>query len=199
MKEKQNKQSNEDTVEISKSYLEKLLKMTVTHQPRAVQPDHDVIITTATHIQPDHTKIPGLQHHPTSNKPYGNHDNRQLMVEEEYYPWGRPGGGAPIRSVSGALLTNFSTRGQAVQDMRNGIPRQPLDTHPHTTTSHKKSQFARGLGPHVDNFILSQREEQRRKELSHKASDQLLVDTLLVYLIGGVSSSNSRETKNERN
>ena len=143
-----------------------------------------------------------------------------------------------------------------VRDMRNGIPRQPLDTHPHTTTtSHQKSQFARGLGPpvdnfvlsqreehqkspsksqfarglgppvdnfvlsqreehqkspsksqfarglgpHVDNFILSQREEQRRKELSHKASDQLLVDTLLVYLIGGVSSSNSRETKNERN
>ena len=45
--------------------------------------------------------------------------------EEEYFPWGRPGGGAPLRSISGTLLTNYCTRGRAVENMRSSNLWQP--------------------------------------------------------------------------
>lgn len=36
-------------------------------------------------------------------------------IDEDYYPWGRPGGGAPIRSESGNLLTDYRTRGRVAE------------------------------------------------------------------------------------
>jgi len=36
-------------------------------------------------------------------------------IAEDYYPWGRPGGGAPIRSESGNLLTDYRTRGRVAE------------------------------------------------------------------------------------
>jgi hypothetical protein len=202
---KQQEKGASDTVEISKSELEKLLKMAVSFQP-----------PSPTHIRPDPSQIPGLQNQITGLQKYyqtpgmqnqitglyqtpgmqnqiaglqkyyqtpgmqnqmpGMHNQIQGCAQkaekkkdpqqcEEYYPWGRPGGGAPIRTVSGALLTNYSTRGQEVEKTRNNIPQQ---TSVHSS-SPQKPQFARGLGPHVDTFVLSQREEQRRKEQMHKA------------------------------
>ena len=201
---KQQEKGASDTVEISKSELEKLLKMAVSFQP-----------PSPTHIRPDPSQIPGLQNQIAGLQKYyqtpgmqnqitglyqtpgmqnqitglqkyyqtpgmqnqmpGMHNQIQGCAQkaevkkdpqqcEEYYPWGRPGGGAPIRTVSGALLTNYSTRGQEVEKTRNNIPQQ---TSVHSS-SPQKPQFARGLGPHVDTFVLSQREEQRRKEQMHK-------------------------------
>ena len=134
----------------------------------------------------------------------GRHGRSEPPPLEEYHPWGRPGGGAPNRTTS--TLTNHTTRAQELEGMRNTIPqqstgvdktphRQPLhvdrglgSTHqPHVDRSpgstHQtvacRSQFARGLGPHVDTFVLSQREEQRKKELSHK----VYMELYLVYRV----------------
>ena len=176
-----------DTVEISKGDLERLLKMAAAlHQPISscqlnlntrVQPDLSQIPGLQPQIPGSQSGIPGLQPQIPGQKvqsPGGTLQPQSSALakierkkdEEEYYPWGRPGGGAPIRSVSGALLTNYSTRGQEVGSLQRDIPLQPASN----AAPHQKPQFARGLGPHVDNFMLTQREEQRRKELAHKAS-----------------------------
>ena len=55
------------------------------------------------------------------------------------------------------------------ESMRESIPRQPLSNSVHISPP-QKPMFARGVGPHVDSFMLTQREEQRRKEQFHKAS-----------------------------
>ena len=57
------------------------------------------------------------------------------------------------------------------------LPRHPTSP-PHKPTprsppsSTHKPQFARGAGPHVDSFILEQREQKRRKELTHKVRER---------------------------
>ena len=176
----QQKKGASDTVEISKGELEKLLRMAVSFQPPSL-----------THIRPDPSEIPGLQEYyqmpgmhnqipglqnqmpGMQNKIQGYAQKAEKKKDpqqcEEYCPWGRPGGGAPIRTVSGTLLTNYCTRGQEVEKTRNNIPQQ---TSVHSS-SPQKPQFARGLGPHVDTFVLSQREEQRRKEQMHKVGSIL--------------------------
>ena len=72
----------------------------------------------------------------------------------------------------------------------------------HQTSSHKtvsqRPQFARGLGPHVDSFVLSQREEQRKKELSYKVWARLPLPVLrtqcsITRFVGGVGKSDNRE------
>ena len=45
-------------------------------------------------------------------------------IIEDYNPWGRPGGGAPIRSESGNLLTDYRTRGRVAEE---GGRRKPND------------------------------------------------------------------------
>ena len=74
-----------------------------------------------------------------------------------------------------------------------------------------RPQFARGLDPHVDSFVLSQREEQRKKELSYKVSEtvdilpvrlrararlllpMLRVQSSITWFVGGVSKSDNRK------
>ena len=193
VKERRNRGT--ETVEISRSYLERLLQMTVASQPVAPSstaapvPPETNDITSVLHIQPDRSHIPGLRDNGyltqqdmaarrQAEQRKKDREDKSTMAarrqqereQEDYCPWGRPGGGAPIRTVSGALLTNYSTRGQAVQDMRSQAGsqwQQPSPPEKKNQPSYKP-QFARGLGPHVDTFILSQREEQRRKELTHK-------------------------------
>lgn len=46
---------------------------------------------------------------------------------EDYNPWGRPGGGAPIRSESGNLLTDYRTRGRVAE--KEGKRRQEDGEH----------------------------------------------------------------------
>ena len=170
-----------DTVEISKSYLDRLLQVSVAPPPQPtsvaqhtafaaagtraqdtaphVVPAHTAAngITSVPHIQPDHTRLwppPAPTSDGQSNgcsdvatrAAVGLSSREQWLADlarqreeqtarreveetlakdpqEEYFPWGRPGGGAPIRTISGTLLTNYSTRGRAVEDMRSNNPR----------------------------------------------------------------------------
>lgn len=165
-----------DTVEISKTYLDRLLQMCVAPQqcagsttfamtttPHPVLPTASDAITAVPHIQPEHNQIPGpwpatstdgLDNRPSQqvhvaatlspqeqwlsylaqqrNEQAARREKEKLKKRtedppEEYFPWGRPGGGAPIRSISGTLLTNYSTRSQAVEDMRNSSLHHALD------------------------------------------------------------------------
>ena len=151
-KEEKGKETSENRVEISRDDLDRLLKMAAAlQQPTAPSNPH-----SQNQQLPEY--LPQLRER-----------EREKEGHEEYYPWGRPGGGAPIRTVSGTLLTNYSTRGQEVESMRESIPRQPLSNSVHISPP-QKPMFARGVGPHVDSFMLTQREEQRRKEQFHKAS-----------------------------
>ena len=52
---------------------------------------------------------------------------QQQSTVEEYFPFGRPGGGAPIRSQSGALLTNYRSRTRA-QDQGGVATQSHLET-----------------------------------------------------------------------
>ena len=45
-------------------------------------------------------------------------------ITDDYNPWGRPGAGAPIRSESGNLLTDYRTRGRVAEE---GGRRKPND------------------------------------------------------------------------
>ena len=143
---------------------------------------------------------------------------------EEYFPFGRPGGGAPIRSQSGHLLTDYrsrtrhpdqdgmasghlgetnktnvqvhherqahktiyedkvlSYRDQGLTDAtRHGMPpsgygggagnvmMSPRRNEPQATEIHGSTpRFARGAGPHVDQYMLQEMNEKRRKQMEH--------------------------------
>ena len=141
----------------------------------------------------------------------------QQSAVEEYFPFGRPGGGAPIRSQSGQLLTDYRSRtgyqnqvnrpsgghfsersqadrvqvqGEPFVSMRKvdidrtdksrvtvndgtisteavgGVMMSPL--HHETTELHSTTpRFARGAGPHVDQYMLQEMNEKRRKQMEH--------------------------------
>lgn len=152
-----------DTVEISKSYLDKLLQMclapqqsvaldttsatTDTKLPTAPGPTGHIMTDlnrgprpcpapnadglsnrrseqAAAALSPQEQWLSDLAQQRTEQIAKREEEKLRKRTEdppEEYFPWGRPGGGAPIRTVSGTLLTNYSTRGQAVEDMRNTL------------------------------------------------------------------------------
>ena len=167
-----------ETVVVSRSYLDQLLRMSVTAVPQAAAeetrshpgphhtPPHSSrphnTITMATHIHPDPSRVPGLPPRssvpePSSLLPHaalpssGTLSPRQQWLadlnqqcreqaarrreeEEEqrrgqearevgYFPWGRPGGGAPIRTNSGKLLTDYASRAQMIEEMRSSAER----------------------------------------------------------------------------
>lgn len=156
-------EKSSDTVEISKSYLDKLLQMCLAPQ-QSVALDTTSATKNATlpaasgHIQPHHNWAPVPNADGSSNRHSDQaattalspqqqwlsdlaHQRTEQIARrekeklrkrtddppEEYFPWGRPGGGAPIRTVSGTLLTNYSTRGQAVEDMRKNTLQHSLE------------------------------------------------------------------------
>ena len=167
-----------ETVVVSKSYLDQLLRMSVTAAPQGPTqetfsqpsphhaPPHTSrlhnTITMATHIQPDPSQVPGLPppsslpDHSSLVPPFSLPDHsasrgtlsprqqwladlnqqrreqaaRRKEEEEQrrrgqeagevgYFPWGRPGGGAPIRTNSGKLLTDYASRAHVIEEMRS--------------------------------------------------------------------------------
>lgn len=158
----------------------------------------------------------------------------QQPTVEEYFPFGRPGGGAPIRSQSGTLLTDYrsrtrvqdqegvATQGRRLEIMkfenmqshqeqayfgaannRNGgynMPSQHASNAYHSTTTGISSggdvmmmsprrgeaepqnkdaynttpQFARGAGPHVDQYMRREMDEKRRKQMEHMVREREL-------------------------
>lgn len=163
-----------------------------------------------------------------------NRLQEQRSTVEEYFPFGRPGGGAPIRSQSGALLTDYRSRTRA-QD-QGGVAtqghlesRRVGDIQPHQEQAYLRAQreasnrdggyvpghtatnaytgnvaantgvdsgdvmmmsprrgeavpqqyndvysttprFARGAGPHVDQYMKREMDEKRRKQMENMVS-----------------------------
>ena len=169
-----------------------------------------------------------------------NRLQEQQSTVEEYFPFGRPGGGAPIRSQSGALLTDYRSRTRA-QDQRGMSTRGHLetkkagDTYMHQerayfgatyncdsgyvpsqpaanvytggvagntgvgsgvdvmTMSPRRGEadpqhkdvynttprFARGAGPHVDQYMRREMDEKRRKQMEHMVREDFTIDSFL--------------------
>ena len=147
---------------------------------------------------------------------------RQTTVEE-YFPFGRPGGGAPIKSQSGQVLTDYRSRAM-FQDQGNKpsrdhtevnkisslqSPQAPtervygsISSGDHVGTNmygtlasgdgvshdvimsprrgepqqeelyNTTPRFARGAGPHVDQYMIREMNEKRRKQMEHMVSLQ---------------------------
>ena len=164
----------------------------------------------------------------------------QQSKVEEYFPFGRPGGGAPIKSQSGTLLTDYRSRTR-VQEQGGMATRGHLDTNyadnvqmpqehtsfqaahvhegnsyggyvhvpsqqpatnayhssvasntglniggdvmmmsprrgeaqqqpQHQDTYNTTPQFARGAGPHVDQYMRKEMDEKRRKQMENMVS-----------------------------
>ena len=72
------------------------------HQPSSHQPSSH---QPSSHQPSSHQP----SSHPSSN-PAARHADKVGDKTEEYYPWGRPGGGAPLRSDSGRLQTDYHRR-----------------------------------------------------------------------------------------
>ena len=59
-------------------------------------------------------------------------EREKCAFVEEYNPWGRPGAGAPLRTSSGNLLTDFRRRGGAGERAEEGGRRRELENGEHT-------------------------------------------------------------------
>lgn len=292
---KQPPPAGSDTVTISKSYLDELLRMSVMRDDSSISKETSRDITKSeapsnrhnalervtvepTHVpgldltSPQHTISPPPPHQRT--KPHTEHAQKiptavqvnnpclsprekwlqdlAAQVEEqkakkeknrlrerqptveEYFPFGRPGGGAPIRSQSGQLLTDYRSRtryqdekthqgaggshlvaggshhgagGSRVEaDQDSGLlapneypPKRPaydekvpssfggtysigggVSTNTMMSPRHHETQstplhsttprFARGAGPHVDQYMMEEMNEKRRKQMENMVS-----------------------------
>jgi hypothetical protein len=98
-----------------------------------------------------------------------------------YFPFGRPGCGAPLRSESGQVLADLRLKTTHVRDSRevhvaesqaslkaSDMQRELGQV---TVTGDMASpRYARGAGPHVSDYLLKEREGKRKKELEHVVS-----------------------------
>lgn len=87
---------------------------------------------------------------------------------EEYYPFGRPGGGAPVNTYTAhphpPLPSHPPTQAVAQNTVTN--PPQVQDT----SIVSPREGFGRGAGPYVDKFVLQDMDQRRRKELDYRVS-----------------------------
>jgi len=232
-----------DTVVISKGYLESLLKQSVMSSLEAGDDQKDMFNSkgrkTRKGSEREHggsghqvvvipTNVPGLtdlqsssskrhasnstgrKKSPTGQKPKSNSPpgsdaaptrngrgrGAPPAVEEEYFPFGRPGCGAPLRTVSGNVVADL--RSLVLRNSHMGhiydTPPSPRHSPPpfeenvhvgvvrsmadHAQSDHRKTdveessspRYARGVGPHVDHYMLREKAEKRKKELEHKVS-----------------------------
>ncbi len=83
-----------------------------------------------------------------------SHQNYQpppaSKVDEDYYPYGRPGCGAPVTTHTHS---------------------QPPPTQPSQEVPSPRDGFKRGAGPYVDKFVQQELDQRRRKELDYRVSD----------------------------
>ena len=83
---------------------------------------------------------------------------------EEYYPYGRPGGGAPVTTHTHPPLPSHPPT-QVAQNTVTSPP-QAQDT----SIVSPREGFGRGAGPYVDKFVLQDMDQRRRKELEYRVS-----------------------------
>ena len=246
---------NNDTVVISKDYLDSLLKMTVmknlergeretidTEHGQQKRPRDDSGRDRSDHgsgkgksdrrsghrnVVVSPSSVPGLQHNSNKALSSGHHSQQQASHSpagepsprrnrhvkasspvEEYFPFGRPGCGAPLRTASGQIMADLRSLVVQTSQQHYSLPpslsstaHQRYSSPPHgaqtsgperrqaarTVPSDKtygtgeescSPRFARGVGPHVDQYMLRERAEKRKRELEHKVSDKYSEDHL---------------------
>ena len=238
---------HDDTVVISKGYLESLLKQSVLNRETAGNDQKDMSNNKGRrtrkgsdredggsghqHVVVIPTSVPGLTDPQSSssppkkyasnstgrkNSPAGHKPNNSSSkaaptkngrgrgappaVEEDYFPFGRPGCGAPLRTVSGNVVADLRTLAFRnshmghIQDTPSSPHRSPSpieeDVHvgvvrstaDHAQPDHRRTdmeessspRYARGVGPHVDHYMLREKAEKRKKELEHKVKTPTL-------------------------
>ena len=109
--------------------------------------------------------------HVTNSSSHATADN------DSYFPFGRPGCGAPLRSDSGQVVADLRQRvrdGKGVTEVAHArahvqCVEQEVNQvkFPVATTS---PRYARGAGPHVSDYALREKEDKRKKELEHAVS-----------------------------
>lgn len=160
-------------------------------------------------------------------------------VAEDYFPFGRPGCGAPLRTASGQVMADLRRGGQNPHHPPMSTHLPPVFTHHKTqgghlqqagsiagtTTSHAhipeeprgqpllmmeghgvrssggdlrlsgggvgegmescSPRYARGAGPHVDQYMLRERAEKRKKQMEHvvrvRESSGIIIDLYTGY------------------
>ena len=108
-------------------------------------------------------------------------------VAEAYFPFGRPGGGAPIRDETGGVVADLrskvephsvkskpKSKGTPHHKTQHPAPKLTVD-YTHQEGVDLSPRFGRGEGPLVDKFVLHEREQKRRKEMEHRVSYTLPV------------------------
>lgn len=216
------------TVVISRSYLDHLLRTSLNKTQESTQdssqPNH---LSTVSYTQQQNHPVPSLHYTQTashtvhSQQPVGSGSmlvpgaevpqattvpvsNRTQANSEDYYPFGRPGCGAPLRTDTGQVMADLRQRAklQTHTTQNSSVVQEPhhMATEPpamfstaQLTTQHLPQEtasmpsseregggpggadlasprYARGAGPHVNQYVLREKEEKRRKELEHVVS-----------------------------
>lgn len=111
----------------------------------------------------------------------------------EYFPFGRPGCGAPLRTDSGQVMADLRQRtglqghdtlprhsSNVAQEPPPLLPslQQPAPSQSASEGGGQVRQsaemasprYARGAGPHVNQYVLKDKEEKRKKQLEHVVS-----------------------------
>ncbi len=119
-----------------------------------------------------------------SYQPHQSYQPPAAKVYEDYYPYGRPGCGAPVTT---------HTHSQPPTHPSQKVPKVDEDYYPYgrpgcgaPVTTHTHSQlpptqlsqdmpsprdgFKRGAGPYVDKFVQHELDQRRRKELDYRVS-----------------------------
>ncbi len=152
--------------------------------------DLRTLVSDSYHQTPSKSSHPSYQQEPsvlTTNKPLPSTQpaplpSTQPAPDDGYFPFGRPGCGAPLRTDSGHVMADLRTRTSITggpaslkyTSLSPDVPGQAKERSGLGNTDQlnvsTSPRFARGVGPHVDNYALREREEKRRKHLEHVVS-----------------------------
>ena len=146
-----------------------------------------------------------------SNLPHSNtvthHHNTQSNTKvtndatpEEYFPFGRPGCGAPLRTVSGHVIADLRKRSRVAVSSDRHLPadgnlgsmaRPAAGRHGDARTVMEgvgvelaSPRYARGAGPHVNEYVLKEKEGKRKQELEHLVSGRIGKCTIHIWWVG---------------
>ena len=174
----------------------------VVSQPGAVVSQPGMVVPQPSAVGPQTGAVvsqPGTMVPQTTVAVMQTRDRWRESPAEEYFPFGRPGCGAPLRTDSGQVIADLRQRTKLHQDPLPGdtskalqapasslsvtqapphsqlappLPLRDSDGGRQVKGSEELSspRYARGGGPHVDQYVLKDREDKRRKELEHVVS-----------------------------
>lgn len=160
---------NNPTVVIMQSYLDQLLKASVNQEDKQTQ----LVTSTPKFLHKTEVVDQGSELWPLDT----------CVAAECYFPFGRPGCGAPLRSDSGQVIADLRHRTRINNQARgSGEVASKHSISPNASRQNageevkqgigemSSPRYARGAGPHVSDYMIKEREEKRKKELDHLVS-----------------------------